>query len=164
MAMASDLKAKVTKISTIVEYLEDEQINQIEKDILLQAVRDLYTDILLTKVVDSTEEKLVVEEEKTVVEETPVQEEAPVQEEETPILVEEPVQEEEPVQDVEEEEVVLVQEEETPVQDDQEEEETPVQEEEEVPIQKDEAPTQEEYTTNQSYWWLWLIIFIIASF
>ena len=91
-----------------------------------------------------------------VIEETPIQEEAPVQEEETPILVEEPVQ------DVEEEEVVLVQEEETPVQDYQEEEETPVQEEEEVPIQKDEAPTQEEDTTNQSYWWLWLIIFIIA--
>ena len=89
-----------------------------------------------------------------VIEETPVQEEAPVQEE--------PVQEEEPVQDVEEEEVVLVQEEETPVQDDQEEEETPVQEEEEVPIQKEEAPTQEKDTTNQSYWWLWLIIFIIA--
>ena len=94
-----------------------------------------------------------------VIEETPVQEEVPVQEEETPIL------EEEPVQDVEEEEVVLVQEEETPVQDDQEEEETPVQDdqEEEVPIQKDEAPTQEEDTTNQSYWWLWLIIIIIAS-
>ncbi len=79
MATASDLKAKVTKISTIVEYLEDEQINQIEKDILLQAVRDLYTDILLTKVVDSTEEKPVVEEEKTVVEETPVQEEKPTE-------------------------------------------------------------------------------------
>ena len=90
-----------------------------------------------------------------VIEETPVQEEEPIQEET-------PVQEEEPVQDVEEEEVVLVQEGETPVQDDQEEEETPVQEEEEVPIQKDEAPTQEEDTTNQSYWWLWLIIFIIA--
>lgn len=82
--------------------------------------------------------------------------------EETPVQEEAPVQEEEPVQDVEEEEVVLVQEEETPVQDDQEEEETPIQEEEEVPIQKDEAPTQEEDTTNQSYWWLWLIIFIIA--
>ena len=79
MATASDLKAKVTKISTIVEYLEDEQINQIEKDILLQAVRDLYTDILLTKVGDSTEEKPVVEEEKTVVEETPVQEEKPTE-------------------------------------------------------------------------------------
>ena len=79
MATASDLKAKVTKISTIVEYLEDEQINQIEKDILLQAVRDLYTDILLTKVVDSTEEKPVVEEEKTVVEEIPVQEEKPTE-------------------------------------------------------------------------------------
>lgn len=79
MATASDLKAKVTKISTIVEYLEDEHINQIEKDILLQAVRDLYTDILLTKVGDSTEEKPVVEEEKTVVEETPVQEEKPTE-------------------------------------------------------------------------------------
>lgn len=79
MATASDLKAKVTKISTIVEYLEDEQINQIEKDILLQAVRDLYTDILLTKVGDSTEEKPVVEEEKTVVVETPVQEEKPTE-------------------------------------------------------------------------------------
>ena len=79
MATASDLKAKVTKISTIVEYLEDEQINQIEKDILLQAVRDLYTDILLTKVGDSTEERPVVEEEKTVVDETPVQEEKPTE-------------------------------------------------------------------------------------
>ncbi len=79
MATASDLKAKVAKISTIVEYLEDEQINQIEKDILLQAVRDLYTDILLTKVGDSTEEKPVVEEEKTVVDETPVQEEKPTE-------------------------------------------------------------------------------------
>lgn len=79
MATASDLKAKVTKISTIVEYLEDEQINHIEKDILLQAVRDLYTDILLTKVGDSTEEKPVVEEEKTVVDETPVQEEKPTE-------------------------------------------------------------------------------------
>ncbi len=79
MATASDLKAKVAKISTIVEYLEDEQINQIEKDILLQAVRDLYTDILVTKVGDSTEEKPVVEEEKTVVDETPVQEEKPTE-------------------------------------------------------------------------------------
>lgn len=79
MATASDLKAKVTKISTIVEYLEDEQISQIEKDILLQAVRDLYTDILVTKVGDSTEEKPVVEEEKTVVDETPVQEEKPTE-------------------------------------------------------------------------------------
>lgn len=105
---------------------------------------------------DTTVELPEVIEETPVQEEAPVQEEVPVQEEETPILVEEPVQ------DVEEEEVVLVQEEETPVQDDQEEEETPVQEEEEVPIQKDEAPTQEEDTTNQSYWWLWLIIFIIA--
>jgi nucleoid DNA-binding protein len=67
--------------------------------------------------------------------------------EETPIQ-EEPVQEEVPVQ--EEETPILVEE---PVQD---------VEEEEVPIQKDEAPTQEEDTTNQSYWWLWLIIFIIA--
>ena len=48
MATASDLKAKVAKISTIVEYLEDEHINQIEKDILLQAVRELYSDILVT--------------------------------------------------------------------------------------------------------------------
>ena len=57
MATASDLKQKVAKISTIVEYLEDEQINQIEKDILLQAIRDLYTDILLTKVGDTAVEK-----------------------------------------------------------------------------------------------------------
>lgn len=49
MATASELKGKVTKILTIVEYLEDENINNIEKDILLQAVRDLYTDILVTK-------------------------------------------------------------------------------------------------------------------
>ena len=48
MATASELKVKVAKISTIVEYLEDEQINQIEKDILLQAVRELYSDILVT--------------------------------------------------------------------------------------------------------------------
>jgi hypothetical protein len=75
MATASDLKAKVTKISTIVEYLEDEQISQIEKDILLQAVRELYSDILVTKVGDYAEEKVAAEEEKEVVEETPVQEE-----------------------------------------------------------------------------------------
>ena len=48
MATASELKVKVAKISTIVEYLEDEQISQIEKDILLQAVRELYSDILVT--------------------------------------------------------------------------------------------------------------------
>ena len=75
MATASDLKAKVTKISTIVEYLEVEQISQIEKDILLQAVRELYSDILVTKVGDSAEEKVAAVEEKEVVEETPVQEE-----------------------------------------------------------------------------------------
>ena len=75
MATASDLKAKVTKISTIVEYLDDEQISQIEKDILLQAVRELYSDILVTKVGDSAEEKVAAEEGKEVVEETPVQEE-----------------------------------------------------------------------------------------
>lgn len=75
MATASDLKAKVTKISTIVEYLEDEQISQIEKDILLQAVRELYSDILVTKVGDYAEEKVAAEEEKEVEEETPVQEE-----------------------------------------------------------------------------------------
>lgn len=48
MATASELKVKVAKISTIVEYLEDEQISQIEKDILLQAVRELYSDIMVT--------------------------------------------------------------------------------------------------------------------
>ena len=48
MATASELKVKVTKILTIVEYLEDENINIIEKDILLQAVRELYSDILVT--------------------------------------------------------------------------------------------------------------------
>lgn len=56
MATASELKVKVAKISTIVEYLEDENINTIEKDILLQAVRELYSDILVT---DTT--KTVVE-------------------------------------------------------------------------------------------------------
>ena len=100
------------------------------------------------------------EEEKPITEE--VQNDSDTTVELPEVIEETPVQEEEPIQDVEEEEVVLVQEEETPVQDDQEEEETPIQEEEEVPIQKDEAPTQEKDTTNQSYWWLWLIIFIIA--
>ncbi len=72
MATASDLKAKVAKISTIVEYLEDEHINQIEKDILLQAVRELYSDILVTdptKTVDEntqTEEEPVNEQQETV--------------------------------------------------------------------------------------------------
>ena len=72
MATASDLKAKVAKISTIVEYLEDEHINQIEKDILLQAVRELYSDILVTdptKTVDGntqTEEEPVNEQQETV--------------------------------------------------------------------------------------------------
>lgn len=72
MATASDLKAKVAKISTIVEYLEDEHINQIEKDILLQAVRELYSDILVTdptKTVDEntqTEEEPVIEQQETV--------------------------------------------------------------------------------------------------
>ena len=72
MATASDLKAKVAKISTIVEYLEDEHINQIEKDILLQSVRELYSDILVTdptKTVDEntqTEEEPVIEQQETV--------------------------------------------------------------------------------------------------
>lgn len=73
MATASELKVKVAKISTIVEYLEDEQINQIEKDILLQAVRDLYSDILLT---DTT--KTVVENSK--------QEEQPVGEQQEAVV------------------------------------------------------------------------------
>ena len=128
------------------ENIEAEPSEEEEKPITEEVQNDSDTTVELPEVIEET----------PIQEEAPVQEEVPVQEEETPILVEEPVQ------DVEEEEVVLVQEEETPVQDDQEEEETPVQEEEEVPIQKDEAPTQEEDTTNQSYWWLWLIIFIIA--
>ena len=128
------------------ENIEAEPSEEEEKPITEEVQNDSDTTVELPEVIEET----------PIQEEAPAQEEVPVQEEETPILVEEPVQ------DVEEEEVVLVQEEETPVQDDQEEEETPVQEEEEVPIQKDEAPTQEEDTTNQSYWWLWLIIFIIA--
>lgn len=129
------------------ENIEAEPSEEEEKPITEEVQNDSDTTVELPEVIEET----------PIQEEAPAQEEVPVQEEETPIL------EEEPVQDVEEEEVVLVQEEETPVQDDQEEEETPVQEEEEVPIQKDEAPTQEEDTTNQSYWWLWLIIIIIAS-
>ncbi|MBR5982234.1 MAG: hypothetical protein IK025_00730 [Bacteroidales bacterium] len=78
MATASELKVKVAKIATIVEYLEDEQISQIEKDILLQAVRELYSDILVT---DTT---------KTVVENT-IQEEESVNEQQ--VAVEEPVDE-----------------------------------------------------------------------
>ena len=73
MATASELKVKVAKIATIVEYLEDEQISQIEKDILLQAVRDLYSDILLT---DTT--KTVVENSK--------QEEQPVGEQQEAVV------------------------------------------------------------------------------
>lgn len=63
MATASELKAKVTKILTIVEYLEDENISVIEKDILLQAIRELYSDILLTRTDVSVEEKTAVVEE-----------------------------------------------------------------------------------------------------
>ncbi len=63
MATASDLKAKVAKISTIVEYLEDEHINQIEKDILLQAVRELYSDILVTDPTNTVDENTQTEEE-----------------------------------------------------------------------------------------------------
>ena len=63
MATASELKVKVAKISTIVEYLEDEQINQIEKDILLQAVRELYSDILVTDTANTVVENTKSEEE-----------------------------------------------------------------------------------------------------
>ena len=78
MATASELKVKVAKIATIVEYLEDEQISQIEKDILLQAVRELYCDILVT---DTT---------KNVVENTNQEEESVNEQQEA---VEEPVDE-----------------------------------------------------------------------
>ncbi|GEM_PF-2849763 len=63
MATASELKVKVAKIATIVEYLEDEQISQIEKDILLQSVRELYSDILLTDTTKAVDEKPKPEEE-----------------------------------------------------------------------------------------------------
>jgi len=53
MATASDLKVKATKILTIIENIEEEQINCIEKDILLQEVRELYSDILLTRAENS---------------------------------------------------------------------------------------------------------------
>ena len=81
MATASELKGKVTKILTIVEYLEDENINDIEKDILLQAVRDLYTDILVTKTeIPESENKVSAEENEP--DENVV--EIPVENEETP--------------------------------------------------------------------------------
>ena len=63
MATASELKVKVAKIATIVEYLEDEQISQIEKDILLQAVRELYSDILVTDTTKTVVENTIQEEE-----------------------------------------------------------------------------------------------------
>ena len=75
MATASELKVKVTKILTIVEYLDDEHINVIEKDLLLQAVRELYSDILLTGTDESASKKPLLEEEKEVVEEVPAEEE-----------------------------------------------------------------------------------------
>ena len=78
MATASELKVKVAKIATIVEYLEDEKISQIEKDILLQSVRELYSDILVT---DTT---------KNVVENTNQEEESVNEQQEA---VEEPVDE-----------------------------------------------------------------------
>ena len=62
MATASELKSKVTKILTIIEYLDDEHINLIEKDILLQAVRELYSDILVTGIEISEAESHVSDE------------------------------------------------------------------------------------------------------
>jgi len=76
MATASELKVKVTKILTIIEYLDDEHINVIEKDLLLQAVRELYSDILLTGTDASADKKPEIKEEKEeLVEEVPVVEE-----------------------------------------------------------------------------------------
>ena len=80
MATASELKAKITKILTIVEYLEDENISVIEKDILLQAIRELYSDILLTRTDVSVDEKPMLEEEKEVEEEAPAEVEEKISE------------------------------------------------------------------------------------
>ncbi len=49
MVTAVDLKEKVTKILTIIEHLDNENINQIEKDILLQELRELYSSVLLVE-------------------------------------------------------------------------------------------------------------------
>ncbi|MBR3946494.1 MAG: hypothetical protein IKJ56_05245, partial [Bacteroidales bacterium] len=75
MATASDLKEKVTKILSIVEGVDNEHVNLIEKDILLQEVRELYSEILLMKTEGSASSEPIVEEKKEVVDETPVKEE-----------------------------------------------------------------------------------------
>ncbi|MBO4615581.1 MAG: hypothetical protein J5709_10745 [Bacteroidales bacterium] len=73
MATASNLKEKVTKILTIVEGVDVEHVNLIEKDILLQEVRELYSDILLMKTDGSAVVEPVAEEKKETVVETPSQ-------------------------------------------------------------------------------------------
>lgn len=75
MATASDLKEKVTKILSIVEGVDNEHVNLIEKDILLQEVRELYSEILLMKTEGSASSEPIVDEKKEVVDETPVKEE-----------------------------------------------------------------------------------------
>ena len=72
MATASDLKEKVTKILSIVEGVDNEHVNLIEKDILLQEVRELYSEILLMKTEGSASSEPIAEEKKEVVDETPV--------------------------------------------------------------------------------------------
>ena len=47
MGTACVLKEKVTKILTIIEQLDNENITPIDKDLLLQEVRNLYSEILL---------------------------------------------------------------------------------------------------------------------
>lgn len=48
------LKEKVTKILTIVQQLDNEYLNAIERDILLQELRDLYSFILLDNACETT--------------------------------------------------------------------------------------------------------------
>ena len=73
MATASDLKEKVTKILKIVEGVDNEHVNLIEKDILLQEVRELYSDIMLLKTDVSAPVEPAAEVKEEIVEETPVQ-------------------------------------------------------------------------------------------
>ncbi len=47
MVMVGNLKEKVTKILTIIEQIDNDNVSQIEKDILLQETRELYSEILL---------------------------------------------------------------------------------------------------------------------
>lgn len=83
MVTACVLKEKVTKILAIIEQLDNENITPIDKDVLLQEVRNLYSDILLINTglqsveTECQEDRHVEPENKP----EPVVEEAPAEEE-----------------------------------------------------------------------------------